>query len=112
MGPKGYCGQMEPGTKVLVRRSTPLLSFISAGLTCPRDLFPTPRARSVQGAWREETKCPRARDRLGAIGDFQFAEDITNMMLHGAGCDHQGVRDVLVRGTTREQAEHVLFTCT
>src|SRR5258708_18804070 len=112
MGPKSYCeGKVIDGTQheSAIPQLDSLVSFISSGLACLRALLPT-SARSVKGVRRKEAKSPRSGDRLGAIGDFEFAEDITDMMLNGAGCDHQGVRNLLVRGTTREQAEHVLFT--
>jgi hypothetical protein len=58
----------------------------------------------------KEAKSPSACYCLGVIGDFEFAEDITDMMLNCAGCDHQCFRNLLVRGTACEQVEHFLFT--
>ncbi|EFH82755.1 hypothetical protein Krac_3603 [Ktedonobacter racemifer DSM 44963] len=51
----------------------------------------------------KETKSPCSCDRLRAVGDFEFAEDVRNMMLNCVGCNRQCFRNVLVGGAACKQ---------
>ena len=62
------------------------------------------RTRSEQGA------CPRLRNRLGAIGCSQLAEQIADMFLDRGKLDHQGVGDLLVGGALGQQAQDFLLS--
>lgn len=44
----------------------------------------------------KKAKIPRACNRLGAIGDFEFTKNIADMMLNSIDCDHQCFRNLLV----------------
>ena len=51
----------------------------------------------------KETKRPCSCDRLGAIGGIELAEEMGDMMFDRARNNHQGVRNLLVRGAACEQ---------
>ncbi len=62
------------------------------------------------GTGLEQGAGTRLSNRLGATGGSQLAQQIADVLFRGVQGNHQGVRDVLVRGARGQQAQDFLLT--
>ena len=62
------------------------------------------------GTRLEQRESTRLGDRLRAAAGSQLAKQVADMFLDRGEGDHQGVGDLLIRGSRGEQAQDFLFT--